>query len=78
MDFTKLHGSMARIGNLLAELAAYCHTGTRNDVANSQTKILLDAALTFDSEEATFPKSLQKLQAMIRTLRDEQFVSFIQ
>ena len=74
----KLHGSMARIGNLLAKLAAYCHTGTRNDVANSQTKILLDAALTFDSEEATFPKSLQKLQAMIRTLRDEQFVSFIQ
>ena len=74
----KLHGSMGRIGNLLAALAAYCHTGTLNDAANSQTKMLLDAALTFDSAEATFPKSLQKLQAMIQTLRDEQFVSFIQ
>lgn len=74
----KLHGSMGRIGNLLAALAAYCHTGTLSDAANSQTKMLLDAALTFDSAEATFPKSLQKLQAMIQTLRDEQFVSFIQ
>lgn len=74
----KLHGSMGRIGNLLAGLAAYCHTGTLNDVANSQTKMLLDAALEFDLAEATFPKSLQKLQAMIQTLRDEQFVSFIQ
>jgi len=74
----KLHGSMGRIGNLLAALAAYCHTGTFNDAANSQTKMLLDAALEFDSAESTFPKSLQKLKAMISTLRDEQFVSFIQ
>lgn len=74
----KLHGSMGRIGNLLAELAGYCYTGTLNDTANSQTKIHLDAALEFDSSEAIFPKSLQKLQAMIQTLRDEQFVSFIQ
>jgi hypothetical protein len=74
----KLHGSMGRIGNLLAELAGYCHTGTLNDTANSQTKMLLDAALEFDSSKAIFPKSLQKLQAMIQTLRDEQFVSFIQ
>jgi hypothetical protein len=29
-------------------------------------------------DAAAFPKSLAKLQAMIRTLQDEQFVSFIQ
>jgi hypothetical protein len=40
--------------------------------------MLLDAALEFDLSKAIFPKSLQKLQAMIQTLRDEQFVSFIQ
>ncbi|WP_162024549.1 MULTISPECIES: McrB family protein [unclassified Lentimonas] len=75
----KLHGSMGRIGGLLAALAAYCHKGAiEAETAQAQTKIQLDAALQFNHTDAAFPKSLQKLQAMIQTLRDEQFVSFIQ
>ena len=75
----KLHGSMGRIGGLLAALASYCHKGAiEAEKAQAQTKIQLDTALKFDEGNAAFPKSLQKLQAMIQTLRDEQFVSFIQ
>jgi len=75
----KLHGSMGRIGGLLAALAAYCHKGAiEAETAQAQTKIQLDEALQFNEGDAVFPKSLKKLQAMIQTLRDEQFVSFIQ
>ena len=71
----KLHGSVGRIGGLLATLAEYCQTG----VYNEGSKTGLNAALDFEGgDSATFPKSLAKLQAMIRTLKDEQFVSFIQ
>lgn len=75
----KLHGSMGRIGGLLAALAAYCYKGAiEAETAQALTKIQLDAALQFNEADAAFPKSLKKLQAMIQTLRDEQFVSFIQ
>ena len=75
----KLHGSMGRIGGLLAALASYCHKGAiEAETAQAQTKIQLDEALQFNEGDAVFPKSLKKIQAMIQTLRDEQFVSFIQ
>lgn len=71
----KLHGSIGRIGKLLARLAHYCHSGERD--ANASTQ--LDAAAQLQATDSTpFPKSLAKLQSMIRTLKDEQFVSFIQ
>ena len=75
----KLHGSMGRIGGLLAELADYCHKGTRPEKAENASRIQLKTAAELKATESTpFPKSLAKLQAMIRTLQDEQFVSFIQ
>ena len=75
----KLHGSIGRIGGLLAALALYCHKGAlASHTGDAQTKIQLDAALKLEGADAAFPKSLEKLQAMIQTLRDEQFVSFIQ
>ena len=77
----KIHGSMGRVGPLLAELANYCHKGGATEAADAaQTRGRLDAALALKSSEgqAVFHKSLTKLKAMIATLRDEQFVSFIQ
>lgn len=71
----KLHGSVGRIGKLLAGLAHYCQSGEHKADAPLQ----LDAAAQLKKIDTTpFPKSLAKLQSMIRTLRDEQFVSFIQ
>lgn len=71
----KLHGSVGRIGKLLATLAHYCQSGELQTDVSTQ----LSAAAELDgSDETTFPKSLAKLQSMIRTLQDEQFVSFIQ
>ena len=75
----KLHGSMGRIGGLLAELADYCHTGTYTERAENAASIQLKTAGNLVATDSTpFPKSLAKLKAMIRTLQDEQFVSFIQ
>ncbi len=75
----KLHGSMGRIGNLLAELAVYCHTGTYTEKKENSAGIQLKTAVALEASDTTpFPKSLAKLQSMIRTLQDEQFVSFIQ
>ncbi len=70
----KLHGSVGRIGGLLATLANYCFSGK---VATNQSMRLEDA-LKLDEKDARFPESLVKLKAMIDTLKDEQFVSFIQ
>lgn len=69
----KLHGSIGRVGPLLANLADYCHQGKTVDEAKG-----LKAILELDPEDAEFKKSFTKLQSMIRTLLDEQFVSFIQ
>jgi len=81
----KLHGSMGRIGNLLASLASYCHSGEYKAPENhsgasqqNQSRNQLEEASKLIVEDAKFPRSLEKLQAMIHTLRDEQFVSFIQ
>ena len=71
----KLHGSAGRIGKLLATLTHYCDSGEYKTDISTQ----LSAAAELESGEKTaFPKSLAKLQSMIGTLRDEQFVSFIQ
>jgi hypothetical protein len=81
----KLHGSMGRIGGLLAALANYCHSGEYKAPENhsgasqqNQSRNQLEEASKLIVEDAKFPRSLEKLQAMIHTLRDEQFVSFIQ
>lgn len=68
----KLHGSVGRIGTLLAGLGYYCHDGSE------KKKARLDELLTLEMEKALFPKSFAKLKSMAQTLRDEQFVSFIQ
>ncbi|MBC2604238.1 McrB family protein [Puniceicoccus vermicola] len=71
----KLHGSVGRIGKLLVTLAHYCQNGDYKSEVSTQ----LSAAADLDANESTpFPKSMAKLQSMIRTLQDEQFVSFIQ
>lgn len=81
----KLHGSMGRIGGLLATLANYCHSGEYKEPdletgasQQNQSRNQLEVATKLTSEGAKFPRSLEKLQSMIQTLRDEQFVSFIQ
>ena len=68
----KLHGSIGRLGGLLAELGCYCEAGSRKDKAR------LDDLLKLEPESPLFPKSFAKLKSMAQTLRDEQFVSFIQ
>ena len=71
----KLHGSVGRIGKLLAKLAHYCNSGAHKPDAPIQMSAAAELKL---DEKTVFPRSLAKLQSMIRTLQDEQFVSFIQ
>lgn len=68
----KLHGSVGRIGELLAVLGCYCYDGSEKENAK------LNDLLNLKEGEELFPKSFAKLQSMAQTLRDEQFVSFIQ
>lgn len=68
----KLHGSVGRIGDLLAVLGCYCYNGSEKE--NSR----LNDLLNLKEGVGLFPKSFAKLQSMAQTLRDEQFVSFIQ
>ncbi|MGB0414362.1 MAG: McrB family protein [Coraliomargarita sp.] len=70
----KLHGSVSRIDTLLANLADYCHSGEYKE----DGKVQPDAVLQLEPKAALFGKSLKKLQTMLRTLKAEQFVSFIQ
>jgi MoxR-like ATPase len=81
----KLHGSVGRVGGLLAALAKYCHSGEylepeadSGSSQQNQNRNQLTEAATLELDSAQFPRSLEKLQSMIQTLRDEQFVSFIQ
>jgi hypothetical protein len=76
----KLHGSIGRIARLLAELAVHCHLGENppEDEKDNGTSPGLTDAIELDEEIAAFPKSFKKLKSMMETLRDEQFVSFIQ
>lgn len=68
----RLHGSAGRIGGLLARLAQYCF-----DEAAPKEAPDFDFVLSLKPEDALFENSLKKLQAMIRTLQEEHFVSFI-
>ena len=73
----KLHGSVGRVGKLIAQLAHFAH-----DPDSRQYKeVLADVkGLGEGSPEnpvAVYPRSLAKLQEMAETLREEQFVSFI-
>ena len=76
----KLHGSIGRVGGLLADLAHYCKDGKPMNGSGDKTtgSGALQEATKLEESGAVFPKSLKKLKAMIQTLRDEQFVSFIQ
>ncbi|MDA8528346.1 hypothetical protein N9K67_06060 [Opitutaceae bacterium] len=71
----KLHGSVGRIGGLLAELAHYCATGEPR--AEDAASLNLKDVLLLSEDGAAFPRSLKKLRSMVDTLLDEQFVSFV-
>lgn len=77
----KLHGSVGRIGPLLAELAEYCQSGTVTGEDRNRREhaaLRLQEAESLSEEDAVFTASLRKLKSMIRALNEEQFVSFIQ
>lgn len=57
--------------------AIYWHVGEVKDAKNPLHATLSDA-LKLTDEGAYFPKSFAKLQSILRTLKEEQFVSFIQ
>ncbi len=68
----KLHGSIGRVGKLLAKLAHYTHNpmpleGVSDRLADVN---LLEGA-------GAYPTSFAKLKQMTHTLKEEQFVSFI-
>ena len=67
----KLHGSIGRVGKLIAQLANFCHSPSEKP--DDSLKPI--AELVF--KEAKYQKSFAKLQSMASTLREEQFVSFI-
>ena len=71
----KLHGSIGRVGPLLANLADYCHQG--KPAEEGKSKALKDF-IDLKPDDSGFKKSYSKLRSMIQTLIDEQFVSFIQ
>jgi len=73
----KLHGSMGRVGGLLATLTLYCHTGEK-DASGKKASVAMPEALKLEKDAAAFPKSFAKLKSMLETLKEEQFVSFIQ
>ncbi len=69
----KLHGSIGRVGKLIARLAHFCHTPKDPDQLNDS---LMEAA-KLDANSAKFKRSFAKLKSMAETLQEEQFVSFI-
>lgn len=78
----KLHGSKRKIGALLAALAKYCETGSREDalkLLGSDTEAdAYPADLGKRFASPSYKESHGKLCEMIVTLRRDQFVSFIQ
>ena len=71
----KLHGSIGRVGPLLANLADYCHQGKPAEEGKSKA---LKEFIDLKPDDSGFKKSYSKLRSMSQTLIDEQFVSFIQ
>ena len=68
----KLHGSIGRVGKLIAQLAQFTHNPTAEDFSDRLADV---GGLT--AEDAIYKESCKKLKAMAQTLQDEQFVSFI-
>ena len=80
----RLHGSRARVGNLIGALVSYFADANKaNALAffptggqEEATKTLTDA-VTLKPDVAAFPRCFKKVQTMARVLMEEQFVSFI-
>ena len=80
----RLHGSRARVGNLIGALVSYFADANKanalaffpNDGQEEATKTLTDA-VTLKPDVAAFPRCFKKVQTMARVLMEEQFVSFI-
>jgi hypothetical protein len=78
----KLHGSKRKIGSLLAALAKYCESGSREDAMsflNEETKAESYLAVANKREQSPqYRESYRKLCEMMEAVRRDQFVSFIQ
>jgi hypothetical protein len=80
----RLHGSRARVGNLIGALVSYFADANKanalaffpTDGQEEATKTLTDA-VTLKPDVAAFPRCFKKVQTMARVLMEEQFVSFI-
>ena len=80
----RLHGSRARVGNLIGALVSYFADANQanalaffpTDGQEEATKTLTDA-VTLKPDVAAFPRCFKKVQTMARVLMEEQFVSFI-
>jgi MoxR-like ATPase len=80
----RLHGSRARVGNLVGALVCYFANGNEADAlqffpADGQEEAVktLTDAITLAPGAREFPRSFKKMQTMARVLVEEQFVSFI-
>lgn len=80
----RLHGSRARVGNLVGALVCYFATGKEADAlqffpADGQEEAVktLTDAIILAPDAPEFPRCFKKMQTMARVLVEEQFVSFI-
>lgn len=80
----RLHGSRARVGNLVGALVCYFANAVEAealqffpaDGREEAVKTLTDA-ITLESKPPEFQRCFKKMQTMARVLVEEQFVSFI-
>jgi hypothetical protein len=80
----RLHGSRARVGNLVGALVCYFATGEEAEAlqffpAEGQEEAVktLTDAIILAPDAPEFPRCFKKMQIMARVLVEEQFVSFI-
>jgi MoxR-like ATPase len=80
----RLHGSRARVGNLVGALVCYFAIGKKDEAlqffpADGQEEAArtLTDAVTFKTTSPEFSRCFKKMQTMARVLVEEQFVSFI-
>jgi hypothetical protein len=80
----RLHGSRARVGNLIGALVCYFAKGEEAEAlqffpADGQEEAVktLTDAITLAPKPPQFPRCFKKMQTMARVLVEEQFVSFI-
>ncbi len=72
----KLHGSIGRVGKLIAQLAHFAYS-PESSKYNEMLSDVSGLGSKDDAPRPVFPQSLAKLKEMAETLREEQFVSFI-